>query len=81
MQKILNRLRAEPEYRFVCGLQGRVKPTPENPVFPLRTVRPWVWASFDEEPPVDDSEEYSERVEWSSALNGYLTTSTGPVGA
>eukprot|EP00969_Alexandrium_andersonii_P128175 5663371-Alexandrium_andersonii.AAC.1 len=78
MQKVLTRLRAQPEYRFVCGLQGRARPTPQNPHFNLRTVRPWVWTSFHGDPPDDDSETFSGRVEWSSALNGYLAASTGP---
>eukprot|EP00969_Alexandrium_andersonii_P146736 6489057-Alexandrium_andersonii.AAC.1 len=68
MQKILRRLREEREFRFVCGLQGRIRPTPERQNFRLKAVKPWIWRSFDEDPPDDEGEGNAERDAWDVAL-------------
>eukprot|EP00969_Alexandrium_andersonii_P269011 11889681-Alexandrium_andersonii.AAC.1 len=63
MLKVGDRLRDQPEFRFVCRLRGRVRPAMPNPHFHFRTVDPWVRSRPGQDPP-DDEVPDPERAAW-----------------
>eukprot|EP00969_Alexandrium_andersonii_P062189 2740053-Alexandrium_andersonii.AAC.1 len=48
--------------------------------FNLRTVEPWVWTRYDQDPP-DAEVQDPERAAWAVALDELLASSAGPISA